>query len=159
MKPVVAWFVLVLAGFGGLAGAYHLHLEANPRRLLVVVDSSNAMSGMLPRVEVRALTARHLGRSLHEIELELANAGYLPTALAHGVTTQEVHPTRVILDVDDGDVLAGARRTTLEPIAGSGGVQKARWVVKADGRDRIDVEIVSALGGRIETSISLGGGR
>lgn len=61
MKHFLAWLVLALASYGGLAAAYHLHLDANPRRILVVVDSSQPMQGMLGRVDV-ALDAIAAGR-------------------------------------------------------------------------------------------------
>ena len=51
MKRVLAWFVLATAAYGALAGGYHVHLDANPRRIAVVVDSSNPMKGTLERVD------------------------------------------------------------------------------------------------------------
>ena len=67
MKPIVAWFVIAIASYAGLAGGYHAHLDANPRRVVVVVDSSNPMRGMLPRVD--AVLDQLATRRYHEFAL------------------------------------------------------------------------------------------
>ncbi len=43
MKPFAIWLVCTLAAFGGLGGGYHAALEADPRKVLVIVDSSFPM--------------------------------------------------------------------------------------------------------------------
>jgi len=53
MKAFFSWLAITLAAFGGLGGGYHLALEGNPHRVLVVVDSSFAMKpdwSRIPRV-------------------------------------------------------------------------------------------------------------
>ncbi len=51
MKQILAWAALALASFGGLAAGYHRHLESDPRRVVVVVESSNAMRSAMGRVD------------------------------------------------------------------------------------------------------------
>ena len=50
MKPILVWLALTLAAFGSLAGAYHLNLAGDPRKVLVIVDSSFAMKSIWHRV-------------------------------------------------------------------------------------------------------------
>lgn len=53
MKAFFSWLAITLAAFGGLGGGYHLALQGNPHRVLVVVDSSFAMKpdwSRIPRV-------------------------------------------------------------------------------------------------------------
>ena len=53
MKLFTIWLGFVLGAFGLLGGAYHLELTENPRRVLVVVDSSFPMQAawrQVPRV-------------------------------------------------------------------------------------------------------------
>lgn len=60
MRTFSLWLLGALLGLGGFAGGYHFHLESNPRRLLVVVDSSAPMRPVWERVRRRldALAAR-----------------------------------------------------------------------------------------------------
>ena len=50
MKVFFSWLGVTLAAFGGLGGGYHLALDANPHRVLVVVDSSFGMKPDWSRV-------------------------------------------------------------------------------------------------------------
>lgn len=43
MKAFFSWLVVTLVAFGGLGGGYHLALDGDPHRVLVVVDSSFGM--------------------------------------------------------------------------------------------------------------------
>lgn len=60
MKAMVTWLLITLGAFAALAGGYHVSLEQQPRRVLVVVDSSFPMAatwsrvaGMLDRLDDR----------------------------------------------------------------------------------------------------------
>lgn len=50
MKAFFSWLAVTLVSFGGLAGGYHLVLEGDPDRVLVVVDSSFAMKADWSRI-------------------------------------------------------------------------------------------------------------
>ncbi len=50
MKSFIIWLLVTLGGFAGLGGATHAWLESHPKRVLVVVDSSYAMTGAWPRL-------------------------------------------------------------------------------------------------------------
>ena len=67
MKHAVIWLVVAVASYAGLAGGYHAWLQTHPRRIVVVVDSSNAMQGMLPRVD--AILDDLARRRYHEFAL------------------------------------------------------------------------------------------
>ena len=109
----------------------------------------------LPRLGVRKIETHHLGRSVYDVEIQIENTGFLPTVLAHGQRTREVHPTRLVLKLDDDCFLSGRRITTLPTIRGSGGMVEQRFVIRASGRDRIDFQVVSMLAGRLEGTIEL----
>jgi hypothetical protein len=55
----------------------------------------------LPRIGVRKIECRHLGRSVYEVKIQVENTGFLPTVLEHGLTTREVHPTRLLMELGD----------------------------------------------------------
>ena len=109
----------------------------------------------LPRIGIRKIKARHLGRSVYEVEIQIENTGFLPTVLSHGRRTREVHPTRLVIKLDDDSFLSGSRITTLPTIRGSGGMVEQRFVVRAPGRETIDFEVVSMLAGHLEGTIEL----
>ncbi|MCK5556842.1 MAG: hypothetical protein KAJ01_00580, partial [Candidatus Hydrogenedentes bacterium] len=90
-----------------------------------------------------------------ELEVEIENNGYLPTVLAHGAVTGEVVPTRVELDIPPEQLLAGEKIVRVEPINGSGGVQKVRYIVRSARKTQVTVRVVSAMGGRIERTLTL----
>lgn len=109
----------------------------------------------LPRIGVRKIETKHLGRSVYEVKIQIENTGFLPTMLEQGQTTREVNPTRLILALDDELVLSGTRMTNLPVIRGSGGMAELRYIVRAADRKRIDFEVVSMLAGRTEGTIEL----
>jgi hypothetical protein len=109
----------------------------------------------LPRIGVRKIEARHLGRSVYEVEIQIENTGFLPTVLSHGQRTREVHPTRLVLKLEDECFLSGRHITTLPMIRGSGGMVEQRFVIRAPGRESIDFEVVSVLAGQIEVTVDL----
>jgi hypothetical protein len=112
------------------------------------------LAGKLPRIGIRKAEAKPLGESLYDVTVQVENTGYLPTALAQGGLTREVYPTRVVLKMGDKFILSGDRITMLNAIQG-GATKDVRWVVRAKGTKKLDVEIVSMLGGRTQTSIEL----
>jgi hypothetical protein len=109
----------------------------------------------LPRIGIRKTETKHLGRSVYEVKIQVENTGFLPTVLAHGQTTREIHPTRLVLALDDELILSGTRITNLPAIRGSGGMAEVRCIVRATDRKKVDFEIISMLAGRVEGTIEL----
>jgi len=60
MKTFAIWFAATLTLFGFLSGAYHAYLSENPRRVLVVIDSSFPMRAVWRKAEaeLRSLNGR-----------------------------------------------------------------------------------------------------
>ena len=50
MKPFSIWLAITLFAFGMFGGSYHFYLTENPRRVLVVVDSSFHMKSAWQQV-------------------------------------------------------------------------------------------------------------
>ena len=109
----------------------------------------------LPRIGMRKIECRHLGRSVYEVEIQVENTGFLPTVLEHGRTTREVNPTRLVIELDDESFLSGSRITNLPAIRGSGGMVELRYIVRVPEREKIDFEVVSMLAGKVKSSIEL----
>jgi hypothetical protein len=109
----------------------------------------------LPRIGVRKIECRHLGRSVYEVEIQVENTGFLPTVLVHGRTTREVYPTRLVMELDDESFLSGSRITNLPPIRGSGGMVEQRYIVRVPELEKIDFQVISMLAGKVNSSIDL----
>ena len=103
------------------------------------------------------MTSKHLGESVYEVVIQIENTGYLPTSLAHGETTREVYPTRVVLDLDSKAFLSGTRMTRVATIPGSGGMKEVRYVLHVPDRKQVNVHVVSALGGTVDATLDLEG--
>jgi hypothetical protein len=109
----------------------------------------------LPRIGVRKIECRHLGRSVYEVKIQVENTGFLPTVLEHGRTTREIYPTRLVMELDNESFLSGSRITNLPAIRGSGGMVELRYIVRVPERQKIDFEVISMLAGKVRSSIEL----
>ena len=112
------------------------------------------LAGKLPRVAIRKVEVKSLGESVFDITVHVENAGFLPTSMAQGGVTREVHPTRVVLKSEVKSLIAGTRTVMLNSID-PGGSKEARWVVLSKGLKQLDIEVVSMLGGRLKQAIEL----
>lgn len=50
MKAFLKWLILALIIFGGVSSGYHFYLESNPRRILVILDSSFPMGQVWEKI-------------------------------------------------------------------------------------------------------------
>jgi hypothetical protein len=117
------------------------------------VDFLTKVAQQLPRIGIRKVEAKHLGEDVYEIKIQVENTGFLPTSLAHGQTTREVYPTRIIIEMDNSCFLSGSRITNLPTIQGSGGMAEVHYVIYAPNRAGIDFKVVSMLAGQAEGTI------
>lgn len=109
----------------------------------------------LPRISIRKIETKHLGQGTYDVEIQVENTGFLPTSLAHGQTTREVYPTRLVIELDDKYFLSGSKITSLPVISGSGDMTEVRYVIYAPDRDKINFDVISMLAGQIEGIIDL----
>ncbi len=143
------------------AGGYRPFALTNPPAEMIEqvtgkhADFLTIAAKRLPRIGVRKIETRHLGRSVYEVKIQVENTGFLPTLLAHGQTTREIHPTRLVMKLDDELILSGTRITNLPAIRGSGGMAEVRYIIRAGDRKKVDFEVVSMLAGRDEGTIEL----
>ncbi len=163
-EAFVAWQAIEHPDFPGrrveVGGYRPFALRNPPAEMLGGVaarhgDFLTALAQRLPHIKLGKVECHVLADSLYEIEILVTNVGFLPTALAHGVTCQEVHPTRVILDLEPQCFLAGKRTTFLPTMQGSGGTAKVRYTIHIANRREIRFEIISMLGGRVDGTIEL----
>lgn len=142
-------------------GGYAPFAKSNPPEQLLEAlaqkhgEFLTTLAGKFPEVRLRSTKVKSLGEAIYDITVQIENVGYLPTSLAQGNVTREVHPMRVEIKVDDKAVLSGNKRATLSAIEGSGGMKEVRWVVHAPNAQKPGIVVTSALGGSFETEIDL----
>jgi len=160
----VAWQAIDHPDFPGQrveVGGYRPFATRNPpAKMLDAIaakhgDFLTQLAQRLPRIRVSKVECRLLADSIYEVEMLVTNTGFLPTALAHGETTQEVYPTRVVLDLGPECFLAGTKVTNLPTIPGSGGTAKVRYALRVADRQDVHFQVVSMLAGRTEGIIEL----
>jgi hypothetical protein len=114
------------------------------------------LASLFPKVAVAKTEVVSLGGGLFRIKAEVENSGYLPTALAQGVTSRSVKPTMVQLGVEPDAVVSGNAKTSFfQALAGSGRREKFEWIVKGKAGMEITLKVVSQKGGSETAAIHL----
>jgi len=114
------------------------------------------LASLFPRVNVASLEAVNHGGGIFRIKAEVENAGFWPTAFAHGQTARAVKPTMVQLSVDPGAVLSGSAKTSFIPaLAGSGGRAKYEWLIKGKTGEVVELLVQSQKGGSATARVTL----
>jgi hypothetical protein len=108
-----------------------------------------------PELRVRQTKVKNLGEGVFDVTVQVENSGYLPTALAQGGVTREVHPTLVELKLDEKTILSGSKRAVLNAIEGSGGMREVRWVIHAPNTTKVGVSVRSTFAGSFDAEIEL----
>jgi len=142
-------------------GGYAPYCLTNPPvRMLEEIATKHAdfltkVAQRLPHIGIRKVESRRLGQSIYEVKIQIENTGFLPTSLAHGQTTGEVYPTRLIMKLEDESFLSGTRVSTLPALRGSGGMIEVRYVIRVPNRSRINFKVISMLAGQTTGTIDL----
>jgi len=140
-------------------GGYRPFSHSNPPAAMIEdiaarhADFVTKVAQQLPRIGIRKVEAKHLGENVYEVKIQMENTGFLPTSLAHGQTTREVYPTRIIIEMDNKCFLSGSRITNLPTIQGSCGMAEVRYVIHAPNRAGINFKVVSMLAGQAEGTV------
>jgi len=101
------------------------------------------IGGRLPDVSVMPPHVTRLSDTVYEIETEVINKGYFPTALAIAELNRRVPPIVVTLNVDLTRILGGERVSKIWSIPGSGGRHKLRWVVHGEPGSTVSMDVNS----------------
>jgi len=114
------------------------------------------LASLLPRVRVASTEVESHGGGVFRIKAEIENAGYLPTALAQGVTARAVKPVLVQIEVKPEDILFGNPKTNFIPaLAGSGTRSKFEWVIRGKSGAAVAIRVVSEKGGSDRAAVTL----
>ncbi len=133
-----------------------------PQKMLDDLTDKNAkylvwLAQKLPRIKIHDIELNPLGAGVYEMLVKITNNGYLPTVLTHGIRTNQVHETRVEINIPKDKILSGKAMFKIDPLAGSGGDQQKRVVFQASKNQKITVKVISALAGRDQKTVIIGG--
>ncbi|MFO7616660.1 MAG: hypothetical protein R6V75_05370, partial [Bacteroidales bacterium] len=114
------------------------------------------LSTLYAQVKIVHTEVSSLGGGLFMIKAEIANEGFLPTALRHGMQSRSVKPTMVQLGVKPEQIVAGNNKTNFfQALEGSGRRVKYEWMVKGKPGDKIELKAVSQKAGSDVKTITL----
>ncbi|HSR42682.1 MAG TPA: M14 family metallopeptidase, partial [Longimicrobiales bacterium] len=86
------------------------------------------LAGMLSRVSIVDTEVESHGGGLYTVTAQVANTGYFPTAMQHGVVARAVDPLTVQIQVPPEDVVTGDSKTSqLSRLEGSGTRERFTW--------------------------------
>jgi hypothetical protein len=93
---------------------------------------------------------------VYRVRAEIANTGYLPTALYQGVRSRKARPVRIDLTLPEGGrLLAGQKVTLIHTLAGNGGHRELEWILKAPPGSRLALLAGTPRAGQIRREVRL----
>ncbi len=114
------------------------------------------IASLFAQVRIAETKVTDHGGGVFRIEAEVENAGFLPTASAHGVESRSVKPTMVQLDIKPEALLSGAAKTSFfQALEGSGKRTSYEWIVSGKRGDKVKLKVVSQKAGKDEATITL----
>lgn len=142
-------------------GGYVPYLETTPKPeeidslLQVQIPWLLQLVTKLPQISIADEKITDLGGGVYRLELYIENNGYLPYPIAMGQRNNQ--PAPLVITVD-GEIryLEGISRTPLGVIGGNQ-AKKLTWIVQADKKSDVTVKIESAVFGKVEKQIKIGG--
>ena len=114
-----------------------------------------SLAGKLPRIEVVNTQVKSPGAGVYDIEFQVMNSGYLPSANAMARTARRDRPIIIRPGFAPERILGGPRMHRIEWLAGSGGRQKVRWLVSGPEGERITFKIFHEPIGEFEHVVEL----
>jgi hypothetical protein len=127
---------------GGFAPGFRTDPPASEHERIAgaVTTLASSLAQRAPKVELTNITSRTLSPGVVEIECEVVNNGWLPTATAMGRANRVPLPVIVRLSVPKQVIEHGQRVTIVDGLEGNGGRRAFRWIVRAQPGERIAVE-------------------
>ena len=121
------------------------------------------LGGRFPDVSLAEPEVTRLATGLWEIKTALVNDGYLPTGTAMAVSNRRARPYVVRLSVPMDRIVNGQRVHKVWSVAGSGGREPFRWIVRAPEGGELTITVYSEKFGEFKRQVVLeataGGGR
>ncbi|MSR28079.1 MAG: hypothetical protein EXS03_00690 [Phycisphaerales bacterium] len=127
---------------GGFAPGFRTDPPASEidRLAKALAGIASTLANRRPRCEFANVSARQVTPGLIEIECEVVNTGWLPTATAMGRMNKTPPPIVVRISAPKECLESGRRVTIIDGLAGAGGRQRFKWLVRAQPGERLVIE-------------------
>ncbi len=106
-----------------------------------LADFLKEISSRKPLLKVVNVTSSARSDGMYEIEAEVINEGWLPTATAMGRANRQAEPVIVRLSLPKERILSGQRVTIIDGLAGAGGRKSFRWLVAARANEPVTIDV------------------
>lgn len=106
-----------------------------------VTDFLGEMAIKQPSVTLRNVTSRPIAPGVIEVQAQLVNEGWLPTTTSMGRINKQTAPIIVRISTPKEQLLSGQRVTIVEGLAGAGGQQSFRWILRTDPSTVTSIEV------------------
>lgn len=115
-----------------------------------------ALTGMLPQVRIVDTEVTAHGGGIYTVEAVVANAGYFPSSMRHGVVAGAVDPVMVQIGVDADAIVTGdAKSGTVSQLEGSGNRARFTWVIRGNDGQSVEIRARAQKGGLHSTTVTL----
>ncbi len=161
--PFVAWSETDHPDFGTVeVGGFEPHALTNPPAAqLPELGAAQgefvaALTGMLPRVQIVDTEVTAHGGGIFTVEAAVANSGYFPSSLRHGLVSRSVDPVLVQIGVDPEAIVTGdPKSSTIAQLEGSGHRARFSWVIRANDGQEVEIRVRAEKGGIDTTTVTL----
>lgn len=116
------------------------------------IDFAMRLVEKLPRIKFRKTELKKLDRNVYRITVWVADEGFFPTALAHGVTNRQVPP--VYVDIKGAQILYGKKRERIQKLDGFS-AKKLTWVIMGKKSKKVKITAFHVKSGRDQVELVL----
>lgn len=148
-RGFVAWTAFEHPTLGKVEiGGFRVGFRSDPpaselaRLARAVTDFLGELATKQPRVTLRNITARPIAAGVIELQAQLVNEGWLPTTSFMGRVNKQTAPIIVRLSTPKDHLLSGQRVTIVDGLAGAGGQQSFRWIIRTDPAQPTAIEVM-----------------
>ena len=113
-----------------------------PRIGAAAADFTAQLIAGCPKPRLANVRTRTLAPGLTDIEAEVVNDGWLPTAPAMGRNSKRASPIVVRLSVAKAQVQSGQRVTMIDGLEGAGGRRSLHWIVQTSAGEPIHIDLL-----------------
>ncbi len=99
------------------------------------------LCGLWPRLEPVDVAVKSKAPGIHEIELHILAAGFLPTTTRQGLVNRRGDPLLVELTWDREKVLQGNRRRRIDRMEGRVGRATLRWLIRGASGETVRIHV------------------
>jgi hypothetical protein len=143
-------------------GGFKPYAAANPPAAEIAesgakhAEFASYLASLFAHVRVAETKVTAHGGGVFSIDAEIENTGFLPTAMAQGVTSRSVQPVMVQLGVDPESIITGDNKTNfVSALAGSGNRQSYHWVIRGRTGAQVELKLRSQKSGSQSVTLTL----